>query len=110
MLDILILLQANPTLKKITLEGIVTFGRLISHLKREIIQPQPINETNSGQPPTVLPQSISAFLSSSLSIPIDSMQDLWTIMKEHVWVLPLTPLNSDDYMLYKTYGWMHGLS
>jgi hypothetical protein len=57
----------------LTLDGITTFVRLITHLKRDILQPQPINESNPTNTPTILPQRIATFLGKALSIPVEDM-------------------------------------
>ena len=42
--DLLDQLQVDPVLCYLTLDGIITFVRLITHLKRDILQPQPVDE------------------------------------------------------------------
>jgi hypothetical protein len=110
LLSMLVGLQTHPILKDITLEGVIVFSRLASHLKRDIIQPQPIPESNPDVPPTVLPPTISTFLSTCIEIPPDSMQKFWEIVKDYIWALPTTPLDPSDYLLFKEHGWPHGLS
>ena len=44
MVELLAQLQVHPVLCYLTLDGSTTFVRLIAHLKRNILQPQPINE------------------------------------------------------------------
>ncbi|KIK00710.1 hypothetical protein K443DRAFT_597631 [Laccaria amethystina LaAM-08-1] len=43
-------LQAHPVLRHLTLDGVVTFTRLTSHLKRDSLQPQPIPQSNPSIP------------------------------------------------------------
>jgi len=43
-IDLLAQLQVDPVLCYLTLDGIITFVRLITHLKRDILQPQPVDE------------------------------------------------------------------
>ena len=52
--ELLAQLQAHPILRCLTLDGITTFVRLITHLKRVILLPQPVNEGNPTNAPTVL--------------------------------------------------------
>ena len=47
-------LNAHPILQYITLDGVVTLMRLASHLKRDILQPQSIPESNSNIAPTII--------------------------------------------------------
>jgi hypothetical protein len=73
--ELLVQLQAHPILRYLTLDGLTTFVRLITHLKRDILHPQPINESNPTNAPAVLPQAITKFLAKALSIPIEVMDD-----------------------------------
>jgi hypothetical protein len=108
--ELLAQLQTHPILRYLTLDGITTFVRLITHLKRDILQPQPINESNPTNAPTVLPQPIASFLGKALSIPVEVMDDCWTILRSYSWEMPVTPLMQDDYDLFKQWGWQCGLS
>ena len=64
-------LSAHPILRGLTLDGVVTLTRLASHLKRDILQPQSISESNPNVPPAILPLPIAMFLSASIGIPIN---------------------------------------
>ena len=110
MVELLAQLQAHPVLCYLTLDGITTFVHLITHLKRNILQPQPINESNPTDAPTILPQPITRFLGEALSIPFEVMDDFWTIMRGYAWEMPTMPLMQDDYDLFKQWGWRCGLS
>ena len=103
-------LSAHPILRGLTLDGVVTLTRLTSHLKRDILQPQSISESNPNVPPAILPQPIAMFLSASMDIPIDAMDDCWAIFQDYVWKMPVAPLTSEDYQLFKHHGWEYGLS
>jgi len=103
-------LNAHPILKCITLDGVVTLTRLASHLKRDILQPQSIPETNPDIAPTILPQPIVLFLSAAIGIPIDIMDECWEIFRDYIWDMPLAPLTHEDYQLFKHHGWQYGLS
>lgn len=105
LLSLLSQLGGHSILKGITLDGVVTFIRLASQLKRSIIQPQPISDSDPENPPLYLPTAISAFLSTSLNIPPEAMEDLWSILKTEVWEMPLMPLIGEDYRLFKEFGW-----
>ena len=103
-------LNAHPILRGLTLDGVVTLTRLASHLKRDILQPQSISESNPNVPPAILPQPIALFLSASMGIPIDTMDDCWAIFQDYVWEMPVAPLTSEDYQLFRHHGWEYGLS
>ena len=68
-------LKAHSVLQYFTLDGIVTFTCIVSHLKHDILQLQPISESNLLIPPAVLPQPIINFLGASLGIFSDIMDD-----------------------------------
>jgi hypothetical protein len=78
--------------------------------KCDILQPQPINESNPAVAPSVLPQPIAIFLGRSLCIPVETMDDFWTILRDYAWEMPTTPLMREDYDLFKRLGWHCGLS
>ena len=108
--ELLTQLQAHPILRHLTLDGITTFVRLITHLKRDILHPQPINESNPTNAPTFLPQPITKFLGEALSIPIEAMDDCWEILRVYAWEMPTMPFMQEDYDLFKKWGWQCGLS
>ena len=103
-------LKSHPVLRYLTLDGIVTFTRLASHLKRDILQPQPISKSNPSIAPAVLPQPIINFLGTSLGISTDVVDDIWDILQDYVWGIPVMPLTSGDFQLFKHFGWPCGLS
>ena len=110
MVELLTQLQAHPVLCYLTLDDITTFVHLVTHLKHNILQPQPINKSNLTNTPTILPQPITRFLSDALSIPFEVMDDFWTIIKGSAWEMPTMLLTQDDYNLFKQWGWCCGLS
>ena len=101
MFELLAQLQVHLVLHHLTLDGITTFFCLITHLKCDILQPQPINESNLTDMPTILPQPITQFLSEALSIPFEVMDDFWTIMRGYAWEMLTMVLIQDDYDLFK---------
>jgi hypothetical protein len=103
-------LKVHPVLRYLTLDGIVTFTRLSSHLKRDILQPQPISESNPMIAPAVLPQPITKFLGLSLGISTDIIDDCWDVLQDYVWETPVVPLTYGDFQLFKCFGWPCGLS
>ena len=103
-------LRAHKILYALTLGGVMTFTRLASHLKRDILQPQQIQESDPGSPPAALPPNIASFLSVVLGTPLAVVQDCWSILRYDAWaVLPVT-LTVDDYRLFRLVGWSHKLS
>lgn len=109
-IDLLAQLQVHPVLCNLTLDGITTFVRFIIHLKHDILQPQPINESNPSTTPTVLPEPFTNFLGKALGIPADVMDDCWLILRNYAWEMPTMPLMQEDYDMFKQWGWQCGLS
>jgi len=103
-------LQHHPVLCCITLDGIITFTQLTGHLKHDILQPQPINDSDPSLAPNFLPDSVATFLATALVIPLEVMDECWDIFLGYVWEMPSQLLTSEDYRLFKSYGWEHGLS
>jgi len=103
-------LKAHPVLRYLTLDGVVTFTRLASHLKRDILQPQPICDSNPAIAPAILPQPIINFLGAALGISTGVMDDCWEILQDYVWESPIMPLMSEDFKMFKRFGWPCGLS
>jgi hypothetical protein len=103
-------LKAHLVLRHLTLDGVVTFTRLASHLKRDILQPQPIPQSDPSIPPAVLPPPITNFLGASLGMSTDVIDDCWDILQDYVWEIPVLPLTSTDFQLFKQFGWPCGLS
>ena len=106
MFELLAQLQVHLVLHHLTLDGITTFVCLITHLKCDILQPQPINESNPTNVPTILRQPITRFLGKALSIPFKVMNDFWTIMRGYAWEMLTMVLIQDDYDLFKQWGWL----
>lgn len=110
-LQVLKNLSDHPSLYNLTIDEVMAFARLAFHLKRDIIQPQPVNDACSLDiPPAILPVSISIFLSNALGIPLDSVQDCWEILSDYAWSLSEAPLFRADYVTFKQFGWELGLS
>ena len=108
--DLLEGLKQHSTLRYLTLDGIITLSRLIQALKRDILQPQPFEDSNPAVAPRQLPKPIALFLGACLGLNGDLIDACWSIMAGYLWELPLSPLIHDDYQLFKMYGWQYGLS
>ena len=68
----------------LTLDGITALIRLNTQLKRDILQPQPVNESNPTTAPTVLPEPLTEFLGKALGIPAEIMDNCWSILRNSV--------------------------
>jgi hypothetical protein len=100
----------HEVLSGLSLDSLVTVARLIPHLKRDILQPQTLPHSDFRVAPPKLSSSFLLFLSGLLCIPDAYIPDLWTIIREEVWDLPIVPLSRIDYGLFKEHGWRYGIS
>ncbi|EDR16177.1 uncharacterized protein LACBIDRAFT_321423 [Laccaria bicolor S238N-H82] len=103
-------LQRHPVLRKLTLNDVVQYARLVGHLKNDILLPQPLEQTDPGVPPDVLPLSLVEFLSLALSIKQEFIQDSWDIMKYYIWECTTVPLIHEDFELFREFGWSRGIA
>jgi hypothetical protein len=78
----------HPVLRDVTLNGILTFSRLIGALKHNILQLQPLFDSDIEKAPQFLGPAIHGFIAAALGIDDDAMGDLWSLAKDYVWELP----------------------
>ncbi|KJA15025.1 hypothetical protein HYPSUDRAFT_72271 [Hypholoma sublateritium FD-334 SS-4] len=110
-LDIVSQLGRHRVLQYLTLDGLMTFTRILSHLRRDILQLQPLEQSNPSTPLCFLPENIQMFLSECLGIALSDIGDLWNALRDHIWVSPLMPLiPGEDFTVFKAVGWKYGLS
>ena len=102
-------LQKHPALRKLTLNDLVQYARLVGHLKNDISLPQPLEQTDPNMPPDVLPLSLVEFLSLPLNIKQEFIQDSWDILKYYVWECATVPLIYEDFELFREFGWSRGI-
>ena len=94
----------HPVLQYLNLDGVGAFIRLASRLKCDILQPQPIPQINPLLVPAVLPQPVTIFLGIPLGMSTDVIDDCWGILQNYVQEIPVLPLTSRDFQLYKHFG------
>ncbi|KAF9566143.1 hypothetical protein CPC08DRAFT_704222, partial [Agrocybe pediades] len=63
-------LESHPILRFLTLDGAVTPSHILSHLKRSILQPQPIPESSPSHLPQFLPEHIQNFVREFIDLPV----------------------------------------
>ncbi|KAJ7715417.1 hypothetical protein DFH07DRAFT_708241, partial [Mycena maculata] len=68
------------------LTQMMTFLRLLSVLKDDILLPQPI-DISVHKPPLLLPPTIAIFVSKATGIDSESISACWSLLKEEVWSL-----------------------
>ncbi|EDR05355.1 uncharacterized protein LACBIDRAFT_329773 [Laccaria bicolor S238N-H82] len=110
LIDLVEQLKGHAVLQEISLSALTTFARLTSHLKRDVLQPQSICQSDPEHAPDKLPASISSFLSDAPRIPEQHIHDYWSLLKDYIWNMPTTALSSEDYTLFKEHGWVYGIS
>ncbi|KAF8059881.1 hypothetical protein FPV67DRAFT_1453519 [Lyophyllum atratum] len=103
-------LGSHPILCGLTLDQVITFIRLTSSLKRDILQPQPLHQSDENHAPDILPPSVAEFLSRAVGIPSDCIADSWDILKHHVWSASPTSRRREDYDLFEEHGRALGLN
>jgi len=103
-------LQRHSVLHSLKLDKLLQYSRLVCHLKRDILLPQPIDDTSDSLPPEILPPTIAEFLSCALDIPGQCMQESWDILKYCVWDCETVALTAKDYEAFKVFGWIKGIS
>jgi hypothetical protein len=111
--DILHMLQEHPELCSLSLQQITTLVRLAARLRRDILLPQPLTQTDDSDPPDCLPESVAIFLSKAVGVPLDCMDLVWELLKDEIWDWPPARgafVSEEDEDLFRLYGWSLGLS
>lgn len=105
----LVQLQKHEFLLNLSLNDISRYARLVGHLKNDILLPQPLDQSDPSMPPDVLSSSMAGFLSETLRIDEEYIQDSWDILKFYVWECDIVALTSEDYDSYRQFGWPRGI-
>jgi hypothetical protein len=105
----LVQLQEHAVLRKLNLNDISRYARLIGHLKDDILLPQPLDQTDISMPPELLSSSVAGFLSDALEIDEEYIQDSWDILKFLVWECEMVALIGEDYDSFREFGWSRGI-
>ncbi|KAG2108675.1 uncharacterized protein F5147DRAFT_799464, partial [Suillus discolor] len=102
-------IKKHPVLACITYVDLASFIRRASLLKDDILQPQP-QRISVSHAPDVLPDSVTKFLAMSLDMSSDAVDNLWYIVKDLVWELPMSAETSaEDEVAFKLHGYELGL-
>ncbi|KAJ6492700.1 hypothetical protein C8R47DRAFT_1269993 [Mycena vitilis] len=110
-LAVLQLLEQHPTLRHITTHQLLDFLHLAAYLKHDIDLAQPAREDLDGVAPAFLPKSVLTFLSTAVSLALDDVVSLWSVLKEDIWTMP--PPEDCARMeetTFKTHGWHLGIT
>ena len=105
----LVKLQEHDVLRDLDLDVISQYARLVGHLKSDILLPQPLDQTDPMMPPEVLSSSVAGFLSDTLGIEEEYIQDSWDILKFYLWDCQIVALTAEDYDAFKKFGWSRGI-
>ncbi len=103
-------LHVLPIWCDIGLNTVIQYARLVSHLKEDILLPQPVDQSNVNEPPEILPPTIAKFLAFAMGTPVEHMQASWDVLKGYLWSCHKVPLLDEDYEAFKVFGWQLGLS
>lgn len=103
--DIHDMLEKFPGLSSlIGLEKGMTFVRLATRLKDEIISKQKAGHSPSD-PPDSLPENVHEFLGNAVDIPTEYVQGCWTAFKQTVWQRDVNgDSRGEDAKLFRQYG------
>jgi hypothetical protein len=103
-------LRGSPELRGLSLCQIISFTRLSSVLKNEIVLCQPSNVTRDAAP-AVLSPAIVLFLANTVDISPDSIPYCWDKLKDEIWEQPAAdPLTEQEEDLFRKHGWKIGIS
>jgi hypothetical protein len=108
-ISVLEALHVLPIWCDIGLDTVIQYARLVSHLKQDILLPQPVDQS-VDKPPEILPPTIAKFLALAMGIPVEHMQAGWDVLKGYLWSCLKVPLVDEDYEAFKVFGWQLGLS
>ena len=79
------LLKERPGLSgAIGIENAMSFIRLATRLKEEILFKQPPGH-NPSEPPDELPQNVKDFIGSAAKIPDAYVQGCWDVFRDTIW-------------------------
>ncbi|KAJ6463105.1 hypothetical protein DFH09DRAFT_1492323 [Mycena vulgaris] len=102
-------LRRDPHVKDLSLNQIMIFTRLLSVIKHDIILCQPVH-ISTNEAPTVLPPTVSSFISAAAEIPVPAISICWDLLKDEVWSLRDTELSTNEENLFKIHGWKLGIT
>lgn len=86
--DIVLSLSYHPELLgSLDIKLLLWFLRLVQSLKDVIQHSSSIQHARSGGPPTLLPAHICSFIAERLSVPLESVDLLWTALRVSIWTL-----------------------
>ncbi|KAG2126135.1 hypothetical protein BD769DRAFT_1668568 [Suillus cothurnatus] len=102
-------IKKQPSLACITYVDLASFIQHASLVNNDILQPQP-QRISVSHAPDVLPDSVTMFLATSLDMSSDTVDNIWYIVKDLVWELPMSAETSaEDEVAFKIHGHKLGL-
>jgi hypothetical protein len=99
------MLDAIPGLSSaIGMEKAMTFVRLATQLKDEILSKQKVGH-DANEPPNLLPENVQEFLGCAIDLPDEYVRGCWTAFRRTIWQ---RDINGDstgaDAKLFKEHG------
>ncbi|KAG2361479.1 hypothetical protein BDR07DRAFT_1409337 [Suillus spraguei] len=102
-------IKKHPILTHIAYVDFASFIQCASLLKDDILQPQP-QRVPVSHAPDVLPDSVTKFLAASLNMTSNAVDNLWYIVKDLVWELPMSAeASAEDEVAFRLHGHKIGL-
>ena len=79
------MLEAIPGLSSaIGMEKAMTFVRLATRLKDEVLSKQKVGH-DANDPPDLLPENVKEFLGSAIDLPDEYVNGCWTAFRQTIW-------------------------
>lgn len=105
--SVLDIVKANPALfSAVSLSQTFTFIQLAAKLQNNIILVQS-KEISDNNAPKHLPPTITAFLWKATNVPLDLIPNLWTALKDIVWLEKCTAVTDEEP--FEQYWYMMGI-
>jgi hypothetical protein len=101
--------DAPTDAESLSLAQTITFTRLLSVLKHDILLVQP-SSVSTDEAPLVLPPTITTFIAASVEISEQSVHGFWTLLKNDIWNLSEQKLSDSEEELFRQHGWKLGIS
>jgi hypothetical protein len=110
--SLLKLLSSDDLLEDLTLEQIITFMRLASHLRREILHTlRPAHPEEVAPESNLLPLNVTQFLAQSMNWTHLMVKRSWDILRDIIWTngvdletCPIQQPDRQDLISFEEYG------
>ncbi|KAF8075908.1 hypothetical protein FPV67DRAFT_1649010 [Lyophyllum atratum] len=96
-------------IRPLSITQLITFVRLASRLKNDIILCQPITISTISAP-AILPPTVTDFLADSVGIPTKDVPHHWMQYRDEIWIMGSShETHEEDEQAFRVHGWKRGL-